>query len=96
MADLRMYCSEQFKRTMKSTAAEKGMSISDLLTYAVNHTFPHLIEKDSDYRSELESITKLLATNGGTMTPEERQKIKSRKKELQRMIEEGRCKNGRD
>ena len=40
MTDLRIYCTEDYKKQVKTAAVQKGVSVSDLLMEIVQRTNP--------------------------------------------------------
>jgi hypothetical protein len=88
MSDLRIYCSDNYKKLVKTTAVQKGLSISDLLMGIVSAAIP---EDDCfcDYNAELEYINNILATQGGRMTAEERLQLKRRRSVIRQELKKG-------
>lgn len=85
MADVRIYCSEEYKRTVKIEAAKQGLSISDLLKEIIQKAIP----SDNDINNlinEMEKINLTLANKGGCMTANERNKLKERRNIIKELI----------
>ena len=74
MTDLRIYCTEDYKKQVKTVAVQKGVSVSDLLMDIVQRTIPKH-DPCANMIAELEHINTTLAINGGRMTAEERQAL---------------------
>ena len=88
MSDLRIYCSDNYKKLIKTTAVQQGLSVSDLLMGIVSTVIP---EEDcmSDYNAELEHINHTLATQGSRMTAEERLQLKRRRNAIRQELKKG-------
>ena len=76
MTDLRIYCTEDYKKQVKTAAVQKGVSVSNLLMDIVQRTIPQQNTR-ANMTAELEHINTTLATQGGRMTAEERQAFRS-------------------
>ena len=88
MTDLRIYCTEDYKKQVKTVAVQKGVSVSDLLMDIVQRTIPKH-DPCAGMIAELEHINTTLANNGGRMTAEERQALKDRRTAIKKIIERG-------
>lgn len=88
MTDLRIYCTEDYKKQVKTVAVKEGVSVSNLLMEIVLRAIP---QKDTcaDLTAELEHINTTLATQGGRMTAEERKTLKDRRAAIKQIIERG-------
>ena len=88
MSDLRIYCSDTYKKLIKTTAVQKGLSVSDFLMGIVSTVIP---EEDclSEYYAELEYINNALATQGSQMTAEERLQLKRRRSAIWQELKKG-------
>lgn len=93
MTDIRMYCSEEYKKTVKTAAIQKGVSVSDLLYSIVKQAIPES-DQSANLCIELEHINRTLATMGGKMTVEERQELKDRRTAIKQVIGRGEKENG--
>jgi hypothetical protein len=93
MTDLRIYCTEDYKKQVKTAAVQKGVSVSDLLMEIVQRT---ILQEDTcaDLTVELEHINTTLATQGGRMTAEERQALKDRRTAIKQIVERGEKEHG--
>ena len=88
MTDLRIYCTEDYKKQVKTAAVQKGVSVSDLLMEIVQRPIPQE-DACADLITELEQINTILATQGGRMAAEERQALKDRRTAIKQIIERG-------
>lgn len=88
MADLRIYCNEDYKKQIKTAAVQQGISVSDYLMAIIQKTFP---EQDAraNLIAEMEYINSTLAKMGGNMTAEERQAMKDRRTAIKNELEKG-------
>ena len=88
MSDLRIYCSDNYKKLVKTSAVQQGLSISDFLMGIVSTVIP---EEDclSEYYAELEHINNALATQGSRMTAEERLQLKRRRSAIWQELKKG-------
>jgi len=93
MTDLRIYCTEDYKKQVKTEAVKEGVSVSNLLMGIVLRAIPQE-DTCADLTAELEHINTTLATQGGRMTAEERQTLKDRRTAIKQMIEKGEKKHG--
>ena len=93
MTDLRIYCTEDYKKQVKTAAVRKGVSVSNLLMEIVQRTIPQE-DTCADLTAELEHINTTLATQGGRMTAEERQALKDRRTAIKQIIERGEKEHG--
>ena len=93
MADLRIYCTEDYKKQVKTAAVRHGVSVSDFLMEII---LQHLPIKDAraNLQTELEQINSMLATHGGRMTTEERQTLKDRRTAIKHELEKGEKEHG--
>ena len=88
MADLRIYCTEDYKKQVKTAAVRHGVSVSDFLMEIIQQHLP-IEDVRANLQAELEQINSLLATHGGRMTAEERQTLKDRRAAIKQIIERG-------
>ena len=88
MADLRIYCKEDYKKQIKTAAVQQGISVSDYLMAIIQKTIP---EQDAraNLIAEMEYINSTLAKMGGNMTAEERQAMKDRRTAIKNELEKG-------
>lgn len=88
MADLRIYCNEDYKKQIKTAAVQQGISVSDYLMAIIQKTIP---EQDAraNLIAEMEYINSTLAKMGGNMTAEERQAMKDRRTAIKNELEKG-------
>lgn len=86
MTDVRIYCSEDYKKQIKILAVSKGRTISELLLEIISKAIP---EANNNLQKEIENINNTLAKSGSKMTAEERQTLKNRKNEIRKIIKEG-------
>lgn len=88
MADLRIYCNEDYKKQIKTAAVQQGISVSDYLMAIIQKTIP---EQDTraNLIAEMEYINSTLAKMGGNMTAEERQAMKDRRTAIKNELEKG-------
>lgn len=93
MTDLRIYCTEDYKKQVKTAAVKEGVSVSNLLMEIVLRAIPQE-DTCADMIAELEHINTALATQGGRMTAEERQTLKDRRTAIKQIIERGEKGNG--
>ena len=93
MADLRIYCNEDYKKQIKTAAVQQGISVSDYLMAIIRKTIP---ERDTraNLIAEVEYINSTLAKMGGTMTAEERQAMKDRRTAIKNELEKGEKEHG--
>ena len=85
MSDVRIYCTDEYKKKIKIIAVKNGMTVSDMLLKIVNEAISGANDNES-LQSELESINTVLSKNGGKMTAEERQKLKDRRNEIRQKV----------
>ena len=88
MSDVRIYCTDDYKKKIKIMAVKNGMTVSDMLMKIVNEVISGANDSES-LQSELESINTVLSKNGGKMTAEERQKLKDRRNEIRKILQKG-------
>lgn len=88
MTDVRIYCSEDYKKQIKIMAISKGTTISELLFEIISKTIP---EANNNLQKEIENINNTLAKNGSKMSAEERQALKNRRNEIKKILEGGKC-----
>ena len=88
MTDVRIYCSEDYKKQIKIMAVSKGTTISELLLEIISKVFP---EATTNLQKEIETINNTLAKNGSKMSAEERQVLKNRRNEIKKILEGGKC-----
>ena len=88
MADMRIYCTDDYKKKIKIMAVKNGMTVSDMLLKIVNEVISGANDSES-LQSELESINTVLSKNGGKMTADERQKLKDRRNEIKKILQRG-------
>ena len=88
MTDVRIYCSEDYKKQIKMLAVSKGITISELLLEIISKTIP---EATTNLQKEIETINNTLAKNGSKMSAEERQVLKTRRNEIKKLLEGGKC-----
>ena len=88
MADLRIYCTEDYKKQVKTAAVQHGVSVSDFLMEIIQQHLP-IEDARANLQTELEQINSLLATHGGRMTAEERQTLKDRRTAIKNELEKG-------
>jgi hypothetical protein len=93
MTDLRIYCTEDYKKQVKTAAVQAGISVSDYLLKIVECVIPQQ-DTRANMVAELEHINAVLATQGGRMTAEERQMMKDRRTTIKQELEKGEKKNG--
>jgi hypothetical protein len=93
MTDLRIYCSEDYKKQVKTAAVQAGTSVSDYLLKIVECVIPQQ-DACANMVAELEHINTTLATQGGRMTAEERQAMKVRRIAIKQELEKGEIKDG--
>lgn len=93
MTDLRIYCTEDYKKQVKTAAVQAGISVSDYLLKIVECVIPQQ-DTRANMVAELEYINTTLATVGGKMTAEERQIMKERRTAIKQALEKGEKKNG--
>ena len=93
MTDLRIYCTEDYKKQVKTAAVQKGVSVSDLLMEIIQRTIPQEYTS-ADLTAELEHINTTLAIQGGRMTAEERQALKYRRTAIKQELEKGEKEHG--
>lgn len=86
MTDVRIYCSEDYKKQIKMLAVSKGITISELLLEIISKSIP---EATTNLQKEIETINNTLAKNGSKMSAEERQTLKNRRNEIRKIIKEG-------
>ncbi len=88
MADLRIYCSEKYKKQIKKQAVDKSISVSQLLSEVVFAAIPaddEFVDCD-EVRKELEEVRTNLIYNSSSMSQEERNRLKLRKSELKHIL----------
>ena len=68
MTDVRIYCSEDYKKQIKIMAVSKGTPISELLLEIISKVIP---EANNNLQKEIENINNTLAKSGSKMTVEE-------------------------
>ena len=91
MADLRIYCSEKYKKQIKKQAVDKSISVSQLLSEVVFAAIPaddEFVDYD-ELRSELDAVRNNLIYNSSAMTQEERIRLKHRKEEIKKLLQKG-------
>ena len=88
MTDMRIYCSEDYKKQIKIMAVSKGTTISELLLEIISKVIP---EANNNLQKEIENINNTLAKTGSKMTAEERQALKNRRNEIKKILEGGKC-----
>lgn len=88
MTDVRIYCSEDYKKQIKMLAVSKDTTISELLLEIINRVIP---EANNNLQEEIENINNTLAKSGSKMTVEERQVLKNRRNEIKKILEGGKC-----
>lgn len=88
MTDVRIYCSEDYKKQIKIMAVSKGTTISELLLEIISKVIP---EATTNLQKEIETINNTLAKNGSKMSAEERQALKTRRNEIKKLLEGGKC-----
>lgn len=88
MTDVRIYCSENYKKQIKMLAVSKDTTISELLLEIINKAIP---EANNNLQKEIENINNTLAKSGSKMTVEERQVLKNRRNEIKKILEGGKC-----
>ena len=89
--DIRCYVSEDFKKKIKQIALDKNTSVNKLLNELLHREFD---EPNSEpaLQEELNVILSRLS-NSATLSPNERETLKQRKREL-KMILKGENENG--
>ena len=93
MTDLRIYCTEDYKKQVKTAAVQAGISVSAYLLKIVECAIPQQ-DTRANMIAELEHINTALATQGGKMTAEERQLMKDRRTAIRQELERGDKMNG--
>ena len=93
MADLRIYCTEDYKKQVKTAAVRHGVSVSDFLMEIIQQHLP-IEDARANLQIELEQINSMLATRGGRMTAEERQTLKDRRTAIKHELEKGEKEHG--
>lgn len=88
MSDVRIYCTDDYKKKIKIMAVKNGMTVSDMLLKIVNEAISGANDSES-LQSELESINTVLSKNGGKMAADERQKLKDRRNEIRKILQKG-------
>ena len=86
MTDIRMYCSPSIKKRIKVYCAQNRVTINDLIRHSLEEMYPELLNDLEEYKEELGMIKSILATEGWKMDVAQRESLKSRKKELQKII----------
>ena len=86
MTDVRIYCSEDYKKQIKIMAVSKGTTISDFLLEIISKSIP---EANNNLQKEIESINNTLAKHGSKMSADERQVLKNRRNEIKKKLEKG-------
>ena len=86
MTDVRIYCSEDYKKKIKMLAVSKGITISDFLLEIISKAIP---EETINLQKEIENINNTLAKSGSKMSANERQTLKKRRNEIKKIIREG-------
>lgn len=86
MTDVRIYCSEDYKKQIKMLAVSKGITISELLLEIIIKSIP---QEATNLQKEIENINNALAKNGSKMSANERQTLKKRRNEIKKIIREG-------
>ena len=97
MADLRLNCTEKYKKQIKKQAVDKGVSVSQLLSEVVLAAIPaddEFIDYD-ELRKELDEVRTNLIYNSSAMSEEERKCLKLRKEELKSLLKKEGNNNGR-
>lgn len=88
MSDLRISCSEKYKKQIKKVAVERGIPVSQMLFEIVVKTIPedgNFIDYD-EVRAELDVIRNKLIYQSNTMSYEEKENLKIRKDELKAIL----------
>lgn len=88
MTDLRLSCSEKYKKQIKKVAIERGLSVSQMLFEIVVKEIPedgNFIDYD-EVRTELDAIRNKLIYQSNTMSYEEKENLKIRKDELKAIL----------
>lgn len=88
MTDLRLSCSEKYKKQIKKVAIERGLSVSQMLFEIVVKEIPedgNFIDYD-EVRAELDVIRNKLIYQSNTMSYEEKENLKIRKDELKAIL----------
>ena len=93
MTDLRIYCTEDYKKQVKTAAVQQGVSVSDFLMEIIQQHLP-IEDARANLQAELEQINSLLATHGGRMTAEERQTLKDRRTAIKYELTKGEKEHG--
>ena len=93
MADLRIYCTEDYKKQVKTAAVRHGVSVSDFLMEIILQHLP-IEDARANLQTELEQINSMLATHGGRMTAEERQTLKDRRTAIKHELTKGEKEHG--
>lgn len=88
MTDLRISCSEKYKKQIKKVAVERGIPVSQMLFEIVTKAIPedgNFIDYD-EVRAELDVIRNKLIYQSNTMSYEEKENLKIRKDELKAIL----------
>lgn len=87
--DIRCYVTADFKKKIKQIALEKNTSVNKLLNDILQREFG---EKEGALQEELDVILSKLS-NSATLSPNERETLKQRKRELKLLLK-GENENG--
>ena len=88
MSDLRIYCSDDYKKLIKTTAVQKGLSVSDFLMGIVSTVVPEGDCLSEDY-AELDHIDTALMTQSRKLTAEEKKILKKYRRAIWPGLKEG-------
>lgn len=86
MTDLRFYCCDDYKQTVKAVALENRKTVSDLLREIIEKEIPPQ-DTRANLMAELEHINEALSKQGGSMTAEERHRLKKHRSIIKKKLE---------
>ncbi len=89
MSDLRLYCTEEYKRLVKLEAVNRGMSITELLLTIVQKEIPdkETTDKKASIQAEIDQINFIMQRDGQTLSSEQKTEYRNRREALKKDLQ---------